>query len=94
MVSRPDYHKTTCCIMGCKSWSRKFRGEWMCARHWKMVGARERRLLRKIWRKRRDLGSLSTHTQDEIDRDWSLYHLGEKLWARARDRVMGDCAGI
>jgi hypothetical protein len=47
VTERPTYPKSTCCIAGCPRWSRRFKGEWICAQHWRSVPLP----IRQGWRK-------------------------------------------
>ena len=37
MPERPTYEKSSCCVPFCRRTSRRFKGEWICADHWKLV---------------------------------------------------------
>jgi hypothetical protein len=96
MTERPTYPKSMCCIPGCAHWSRRFPGEWLCARHWRMVPARCRRALQKVWR---EWGAMP-HTFSEVPKGderlrWLRFHrLDQRLWAHARRAAILRSAGL
>lgn len=49
-MSGPPYAKSTCVVPGCASWSRRYPGEWICGRHFRLVRPSLRRAVRKSWR--------------------------------------------
>lgn len=32
------YPRSQCCVPGCRRWSTRFRLEWLCGDHWRLVG--------------------------------------------------------
>lgn len=86
MRERPTYPKSTCCIPGCPRWSRKFPGEWLCARHWRMIPLPRRRVLRRSWQRERQC-------QFGIAGD-RAYLSAQRLWARAKRFVIFREAGL
>jgi hypothetical protein len=94
-MTRAVYEKSTCCIPGCASWSRRFPGEWLCARHWKMVPRRCRRALNKVWA---EWGAMPTSHDDvdpaQVSRWKRLWNLDKRLWAHARRAVVLREAGL
>lgn len=80
MAERPTYAKSTCCILGCPKWSRKFPGEWLCGRHWRMVRKSCRAALNTLWRR-------SIRTMHD-------YRLERRLWAHAVRQVSLREAGL
>lgn len=95
MPERPTYPKSTCCIPGCPRWSQKFPGEWLCARHWKMVPKAWRAVLRRAWKRERTTydaeranpGPMTTPAAD------LAYLAARRLWARAKRYVILKEAG-
>lgn len=96
MTERPTYPKSTCCVPGCPRWSRRFPGEWLCARHWKIVPRRLRRALTKLWAEWGAMGHVHSEIVDpEARRRWRRLHwLDRKLWAHAKRRVVLWEAGL
>lgn len=37
MAERPTYPKSSCCVPFCRRTSRRFKEEWICGEHWKLV---------------------------------------------------------
>jgi hypothetical protein len=96
MTARRTYPKSTCCIPGCPRWSRLFPGEWLCARHWRMVPRRCRGALRKVWAALRDMpGPESTRGGSPERLRWARYRsLDRRLWDHAVRRVILQEAGL
>lgn len=97
MTERPTYPRSTCCILGCPRWSRRYPGEWMCGRHWKMAPRRLRSALRKVWA---EFGAMPTSWSATVPGSperlrWvRLYHLDRRLWDHAKRRVTLMEAGL
>jgi len=62
--------KTSCCVPGCRRWSTKFKHEWLCGDHWRLV---DRRL--KVYRTKR----LKRLNQAVEAAEWWL-HLAQTLF--------------
>lgn len=87
-MATPDYPKSTCCILGCARWSRKFSGEWMCGKHWRMADRRSKRVLRRIWRLQANPESMAPGRRGHLRRlEW-------RIWDREKQRVTQISAGI
>ena len=79
-MNRPTYQKSTCAVMGCPSWSRRFPGEWLCAKHWRLVPKTLKATLRRNWRR-------SPYTM-------RAHRAGERLWRRAVRLATMAAAGL
>lgn len=91
--------KSTCCIMGCTRWSRRYPHEWMCGTHWRLVRRREKSLFRRIWKRKAALyatyaGDKASWTREQ-QMDWErLDRLETRVWDREKERITLHCAGI
>lgn len=96
MTERPTYPKSTCCIPGCTRWSRKFPGEWLCARHWRMLPRASRTVLRRAWKREADA---IASNQAQLDRPtyyaaMRAMYAEDRLWARAKRFLIFREAGL
>lgn len=96
MTERPTYPKSTCCIPGCQRWSRKFPGEWLCARHWRMIPRARRAVLNRAWK--RWNAAYSAYEAQQEKRPWQSAMRAERsaqrIWARAKRFVIFREAGL
>lgn len=83
MTEKTIYPRSTCCVAGCERWSRKYPGEWICGRHWRLIRASRRRALRKLWR----MVSAEGWTNRTVV-------LESRLWRGARREATLRSAGI
>ena len=96
MSERRRYPKSTCCIPGCKRWSRLFPGEWICVAHWRLLPRSWRAALRRSWERER-----TAYERHEADQTRGPYvsalrarQASSRLWARAKRRVIFAEAGL
>lgn len=96
MTEHPTYERSTCCVAGCPRWSRRFPGEWMCARHWRMIPGRCRRALLKVWAEWKTMPTyFSEVPKGDLRRRWArLAWLDGRLWAHAKRAVILREAGL
>lgn len=100
LMERRTYPKSTCCIPGCPRWSRKYPGEWVCGRHWKMFGRRCRRALNVTWTRMKQITSGVESrvprgcTRTESAAWWKLEQQNRRLWEHGKRRTLLREAGL
>ena len=76
--------KIFCSVPGCRRWSRKFKGEFLCGAHWRMVPRRLKR--RRSW--------IVQRWKKDPRRAWRYARLEFRVWeqmkrAATREAFMG-----
>lgn len=99
MIQRHRFPRSTCCVFGCRRTSTKYRGEWVCGPHYRLVDTALKRTRIRLRARHRKAFAAAQRAADgpAVERICSAWDRMENaVWRRmmrqATERALGISA--